>query len=30
MERDTFREVVAQALGTTGVVLQERLEALSR
>jgi uncharacterized protein YhbP (UPF0306 family) len=29
MERDTFREVVAQALGTTGVVLQERLETLS-
>ena len=29
MERDTFREVVAQALGTSGVVLQERLEALS-
>jgi hypothetical protein len=29
MERDTFRGLVAQALGTTGVVLQERLDTLS-
>ena len=28
MERETFRELVAQSLGTTGVVVQERLDTL--
>ena len=28
MERETFRDLVAQSLGTTGVVVQERLDTL--
>jgi len=30
MERDTFADLVAQSLGTTGAAIRERLDALNR